>query len=265
LLQEVDCGARRTAFLDEVALVHDALPTDLRNHVSTFYWKSKFVPHPKIMGSAGTKLVLFSRYRLGNSRRYQLPCTPGNPIERDFNFKRAILEVEVPLTNGQILAILNTHLEAFPKGTDVMERQVERLLWRLKSLDEQHLAWILGGDFNLLPPGQSALLSREARGLHSEPTEICSIYERYAGVPTVAEATGEHMRRYFTFTQRSGANRLPVRTLDYFFAAPRVTIEKYAVMQEGMTELSDHLPLMGQFRLVARRDTELAATLNSSH
>ena len=251
LLQEVDCGARRTAFLDEVALLRDALPTDLRNHVSTFYWKSKFVPHPKIMGSAGTKLVLFSRYRLGKARRYQLPCTPGNPIERDFNFKRAILEVEVPLTNGQILAILNTHLEAFPKGTDVMERQVERLLWRLKSLDEQHLAWILGGDFNLLPPGQSALLSREARGLHSEPTEICSIYERYAGVPTVAEATGEHMRRYFTFTQRCGANRLPVRTLDYFFAAPRVTIEKYAVMQEGMTELSDHLPLMGQFRLVA--------------
>ena len=249
LLQEVDCGARRTAYLDEVGLLRGALPTDLRNHVSTFYWKSKFVPHPKIMGSAGTKLALFSRYRLGKARRYQLPCTPGNPIGRDFNLKRAILEVEVPLANGQILAILNTHLEAFPKGTDVMERQVERLLWRLKSLDEQHLAWILGGDFNLLPPGQSALLSREARGLHREPTELCSIYERYAGVPTVAEATGEHMRNYFTFTQPSGAKRLPVRTLDYFFVAPKVIVEKYAVMQEGMTELSDHLPLMADFRL----------------
>jgi len=249
LLQEVDCGARRTAYLDEVTLLRAALPTDLRNHVSTFYWKSKFVPHPKIMGSAGTKLVLFSRYRLGRARRYQLPRTPGNPIERDFNFKRAILEVEIPLANGQTLAILNTHLEAFPKGTDVMERQIEQLLWRLKSLDEQNLAWILGGDFNLLPPGQSALLSREARGLHTEPTEICSIYERYAGVPTVAEATGEQMRNYFTFTQRLGANRLPVRTLDYFFAAPRVTIEKYSVMQEGMTELSDHLPLVAHFRL----------------
>jgi endonuclease/exonuclease/phosphatase family metal-dependent hydrolase len=249
LLQEVDCGARRTGYLDEIALLRGSLPADLRNHVSTFYWKSKFVPHPKIMGSAGTKLVLFSRYRLGKARRYQLPCTPGNPIERDFDFKRAILEVEIPLANGHILAILNTHLEAFPKGTDVMARQVERLRWRLKSLDEQHVAWILGGDFNLLPPGQSALLSREARGLHREPTEISSIYERYAGAPTVVEATGKHMQRCFTFTQRSGANRLPVRTLDYFFAAPSVTIEKYAVMQEGMMELSDHLPLVGQFRL----------------
>jgi endonuclease/exonuclease/phosphatase family metal-dependent hydrolase len=59
------------------------------------------------------------------------------------------------------------------------------------------------------------------------------------------------MRNYFTFTQPSGANRLPVRTLDYFFVAPKVIVEKYAVMQEGTTELSDHLPLMADFRLAS--------------
>ena len=179
----------------------------------------------------------------------ELPRTPGNPIERDFNLKRAILEVEVPLANGQRLVILNTHLEAFPRRTDVMQRQIERLLWRLKALDEQNLPWILGGDFNLLPPGQSALLTDETRGIHREPTEIRSIYERYQGVPTVAAATGKHMRHYFTFTQRSGPIRLPVRTLDYFFAAPGVIIEQYAVRQEGMTEISDHLPLEARFRI----------------
>ena len=76
LFQEVDCGARRTAFVDEVTLLLNALPAEIRNHVSTYYWKSKFVPHPKILGAAGTKLVIFSRYRLGKARRYQLPCTP---------------------------------------------------------------------------------------------------------------------------------------------------------------------------------------------
>jgi len=60
LLQEVDCGARRTAYVDELALLRSAMPTDLQNHVATFYWKSKFVPHPKFLGSAGTKLVIFS-------------------------------------------------------------------------------------------------------------------------------------------------------------------------------------------------------------
>ena len=249
LLQEVDCGARRTNYLDEVALLCSAMPAEIRNHVSTFYWKSKFVPHLKIMGSAGTKLVIFSRYRLGKACRHQLPRTPGNPLEREFGLKRAILEVEIPLTNGRTLMLLNTHLEAFPKGTDVMERQIEKLLWRLKALDDQNLTWIAGGDFNLLPPGQSARLTPQDRGIHREPTEIRSVYEQYAGVPTLADATGEHMRHYFTFTQRVGAIRLPVRTLDYFFAAPRVTIEDYAVVQEDTMDLSDHLPVTARFRL----------------
>src|SRR5215469_4943301 len=116
LLQEVDQGARRTAYLNEVELVETALPPELRNQVATYYWKSRFVPHPKILGSAGTRLVIFSRCRLAKARRYQLALSPGNSIERDFNFKRAILEVEVPMVNGKTFVVLNTHLEAFPKG-----------------------------------------------------------------------------------------------------------------------------------------------------
>jgi endonuclease/exonuclease/phosphatase family metal-dependent hydrolase len=145
LLQEVDCGARRTDYLDELALLRSALPAEMQNHVATYYWRSKFVPHPKILGPAGTMLVIFSRYRLGRARRYQLPRTPGNPIGRDFNLKRAILEVELPLANGEFLRILNTHLEAFPKGTDVMERQVQKVLERLNWLDQLGPALDSGG------------------------------------------------------------------------------------------------------------------------
>ena len=54
LLQEVDCGARRTGYLDELTLLLNALPAEMQNHVATYYWRSKFVPHPKILGSAGT-------------------------------------------------------------------------------------------------------------------------------------------------------------------------------------------------------------------
>ena len=70
----------------------------------------------------------------------------------------------------------------------------------------------------------------------------------------MAEATGNQMDRYFTFTQRSGALRIPVRTLDYLFAAPTVTIERYSVQQEGMMKVSDHLPSSPNslFRLQAR-------------
>jgi endonuclease/exonuclease/phosphatase family metal-dependent hydrolase len=249
LLQEVDCGARRTQYLDELGLLRSALPDEMQNFAAAYYWKSKFVPHPKILGSAGTKLVLFSRYRLGRARRCQLPCTPGNPIERDFNLKRAILEVELPLADGGFLTVLNTHLEAFPKGTNVMERQIQKVLERLSGLDRQNQPWILGGDFNLLPPGQSARLKAETRGAHREPSEIGSIFERYAGVPTIAESTGTQMDRCFTFTRRSANRRIPIRTLDYLFTAPNVTIERYSVQQEGMMSVSDHLPLVAEFVL----------------
>jgi endonuclease/exonuclease/phosphatase family metal-dependent hydrolase len=251
LLQEVDSGARRTCYLDELALLRNALPQEMHNLATAYYWKSKFVPHPKILGPAGTKLVVFSRYRLARARRFQLPYTSGNLIERDFNLKRAILEVELPLANGDFLTVLNTHLEAFPKNTQVMERQIQKVLERLHWSGRRNRPWILGGDFNLLPPGQSARLSPEHRANHREPSEIGSIYERYPGVPTVAEATGSEMNRCFTFTQRSSRGRIPVRTLDYLFAAPSVTIERYRVQQEGMLNVSDHLPLIAEFALPA--------------
>jgi endonuclease/exonuclease/phosphatase family metal-dependent hydrolase len=251
LLQEVDCGARRTAYLDELTLLRKILSPEMPNFAATYYWKSKFVPHPKVLGPAGTMLVLFSRYRLGTARRCQLPSPPGNPIERDFNLKRAILEVELPLANGGYLTVLNTHLEAFPKGSRVMEHQIRKVLERLNWAGRRNQPWILGGDFNLLPPGQSDRLTADTRGIHREPSEIGSIYDSYAGVPTVKEATGDQMDRYCTFTQRSGANRIPIRTLDYFFAAPGITIDRYSVQQEGMMNASDHLPVIAEFTLPA--------------
>ncbi len=222
LLQEVDCGAKRTGYVDQIELLLNSLPTDLRNYVATPYWKSRFVPHPKVMGSADTRLAIFSRYRLERATRYRLPHTPGNPIANDFNFKRAILEVEIPSTNGETFVLLNTHLEAFPKGTDIMQ-------------------------LNLLPPGQGSLLDAEEKGCHREPSEISSIYERYHGVPRVSDASEKEMRNFMTFTKRMGGGRVPIRTLDYFFASPKVEIKGYAVRQEGMRRLSDHLPLVAEF------------------
>jgi endonuclease/exonuclease/phosphatase family metal-dependent hydrolase len=249
LLQEVDSSARRTAYIDQIALLRAILPRELQNHVSAYYWKSKFVPHPKVLGSAGTQLVTISRYRMGKARRYQLPCAVGNPIERDFNLKRAILEVDLPASNGSSITILNTHLEAFPKGSNVKERQVQKILERLNSLTRMGQPWILGGDFNLVPPGQATRLATQNPGIHHEPSALGPIYERYQGVPAISDATGEQMQRCFTFTQRTGETRIPVRTLDYFFASPAVKIECYTVPQEEMMGVSDHLPLIADFTL----------------
>src|SRR5260370_11509508 len=86
--------------------------------------------------------------------------------------ERASLKGGVSCAGGGRFVILNTHLEAFGRGTNIMERQVSKVLAELESLEHENLPWIIGGAFNLLPPGQGACLRPVERGSHIIPSAI---------------------------------------------------------------------------------------------
>jgi len=250
LLQEVDVRSKRTAYLNQIRLLADALPAELKSSVSTYYWRSRFVPHPKIWGPVATKLVVFSRFRISAARRFQLPLTPGDPLVREFGFRRAFLELELPLTTGRRFFVLNTHLEAFPGNSPVMQWQVSALLRRLQALSDAKVPWLLGGDFNLLPPGQYLTLSPEDRGPHTDSLELAMLFDRYSGVPRPADATSPDQSKFYTYCRPTPSGRKPARTLDYLFSSENVRLQDYAVRQQGTASLSDHFPVAATYRLL---------------
>jgi len=249
LLQEVDDGCGRSGGLDQLALLRERLPASYGNHTSAFYWKAWFVPHPRIMGPVGMKLSVLSKYPLISARRHALADVPRNALFQVFNIRRAILEVRVPVQGGGEFAVINTHLEAFVEGSDVMQRQVRQLDSLLKSLDREQIPWVAAGDLNLLPPGEYDRLQERERWLYNPNSEIELLYGNHAVLPTLKQATGPEQKKFWThFPNRPWANGLD-RVIDYMLYSPSMTMTGHHVLAEGNLDVSDHMPVVGEFVL----------------
>jgi endonuclease/exonuclease/phosphatase family metal-dependent hydrolase len=244
LLQEVDDGADRTDREDQLARLLALLPDEYTCHVSAFYWKARFVPHPRIMGSVGMKLSTIARYRIAAATRHQLPVVRDDLLTRQFTPKRAVLEVRLPIAGGAQFAALNTHLEAWAGESDIMEQQVAAVQALLEQLAAERVSWVLGGDFNLLPPGQYQKLAGDQRVYYAQSTQLAVLYDRYQAVPSLADVTGPAAAAWVTHFPNDPAVSAPDRTIDYVFVSNDVTVTSTRVGGEEMLAVSDHLPVI---------------------
>lgn len=249
LLQEVDDGSARTDYEDQLARLLALLPQDYRCHTSAFYWKAAFVPHPRIMGAIGHKLSIVSKYQIDQASRYQLALAPGNPLTQQFNPKRAILEARLPVENSQDVALLTTHLEVANRGTEVMQKQVAAVRERLDALDQNGATWLLGGDFNLLPPGQFERLQEDQKSNFRAETELQPLFDRYHVIPGLEDIHGDNASQWYTMFVNDPRTTKPDRTLDYIFFAESMTLVDGYVRQHDTLSISDHLPVIAEFKL----------------
>ncbi len=250
LLQEVDDGAKRTDGEDQLARLLDLLSGDYACHASAFYWKARFVPHPQILGSVGMKLSTLSRFRIDAATRYQLPQMPSDPLTRQFDIRRAILETHLPVDGGGDFVVLNTHLDAFAQGTDTMQRQVALTRDHLDDLTDGDTPWVIGGDFNLLPPGrQYDDLTTDQQRYYETDTELAVLTDAYDSVPSLDEANGPDREAWFTHFPNDPAADGPDRTIDFLFHAPNVTLGDHVVRSRDTLAISDHLPLIATYTL----------------
>lgn len=249
LLQELHDGAKASDYQDQLALLQERLVDLYPCSTQAFYWKARFVPHPRILGSVGMKLATLSRYRIDHAERLQLPRVPANPIVKPFGFKRALLVSELPLRDGGRLSVINTHLDAFAQGDDTMQRQVAMTRMLLDRLESQGTPWLFGGDLNLLPPGQYARLPESQRSWYVEHSELQDLAGHYPMIPSLDEVNGDKQAKWYTYSPNGAEIPGPDRTLDYLFHSPRLKRLKATVRQRDTLRISDHLPLVARFLL----------------
>lgn len=247
LLQEVDDGAKRTDYEDQAARLLTLLDSRYPCHTSAFYWKAAFVPHPRIWGAVGMKLVTLSKYRITTATRHQLALVPSDPLTQQFNLKRATLEARLPVAGGNDFVVLNTHLEAFAQGSNVMEQQVAQTQDLLQRLTDRGYDWIIGGDFNLIPPEASYIRLSDEQKRHDKPeTELVHLYDNFQAVPSLADLEGENHQQWYTHFPNNPAVPAPNRTIDYFFLSPKIQVRNAFVRQHDTLDISDHLPVIAE-------------------
>jgi len=246
MLQEVDDGAKRTDYEDQLACLLALLPEDYSCHASAFYWKAAFVPHGRIMGAVGMKLSVISKYKIAEAARRQLALIPKDPVTKQFNLKRAVLETRLPIEGtGRAFAVMTTHLDAFAQGTDTMERQVGQVKGILDGLSKEGNPWVIGGDFNLLASANSYhRLPQEERAYFNPRSEIGPLLDAYESVPALGDIEGPEYGKWFTHFPNGPRSEGPDRTIDYIFLSEGIQITEKHVRQSDTLTISDHLPIV---------------------
>ncbi|WP_437881717.1 endonuclease/exonuclease/phosphatase family protein [Pseudomonas sp. LRF_L74] len=245
LLQELQDGAHASHYQNQLQLLKQRLSDLYPCSSEAFYWRASFVPYPKIWGSVGTKLATLSRFRIERAERLQLPRASNNWLARPFAPRHSLLVSYLSLRNGRELAVINTRFaDPLPQSNAAL-RQVAMTRGLLDQLENQDTPWLLGGDLNLLPPGQYHRLAEPQR-LRFQPRSELAPLLVYPVIPTSEEAD---QSRWFTRFPNDPAVRGPDRTVDYLLYSPALSRLDGYVRRRDTREISDHLPLVGRLLL----------------
>lgn len=244
LLQEVDRRSARTGRRDQWRWLAERAGWPA--WVTTPYHRSLYVPHPprRPLGRMEMHLGIGAAFPLGSARRHPLPPLAEPPLRQAFNLHRAMLVAETPLGDGRTLALAVTHLSAFSRGDGTLPRQVAVIGAWMAARRAAGQPFVLGGDFNLLPPGDDpARLGPEAAEYADRPDPLAALIPAFRTVFPAERLLDPALCTYLP----PGADR-PDRVLDYLFVSDEVEVLD-ARVAPAPAWLSDHLPVVARLRV----------------
>jgi len=147
-LQEVDIDSKRSVYVDQVQYILDN--TDLNYAVYASQWKADYIPSDGL-GQMNSGNAILSKYPLDNAERIALPLIgEQSGLVQYFYLRRNVLVADVTIKDKKI-NLLGTHTSAY--STDGTKKiQLEKIKEKVAEIDSKGERFILGGDFNNLPP-----------------------------------------------------------------------------------------------------------------
>jgi endonuclease/exonuclease/phosphatase family metal-dependent hydrolase len=245
MTEEIEVDSKRSAYIDQVRFLLENTNLRYAGYMST--WNARYVPSEGV-GRIDLGNAILSRYPITRAERIrQVDRTDQDPLTSTFYIKRAIGRVEVDVGQGRRIAAYVVHTEAYDQDGTKQE-QIQQIHDVLK---QETLPWVIGGDFNELPPvcderaapgtpgscdGKlrlSGFLDERASSQGTDfeqPPYTPSVMKQYYDdfepyIPLSRYGIGEeNQRRYFTHTvlgpdsvNDQGVPGFWNRTLDYLF------------------------------------------------
>lgn len=262
LLEEIEVNSRRSAYVDMVDVLLRETSLGYAAYFST--WRSRYVP-TEGLGRMDLGNAILSKYPITEARAIrQADRTDQDAVTAAFYLHRAIGRAVLDLGDAGPAAVYVVHTEAYDvDGTK--QRQIAQIH---QILGDEPLPFVIGGDFNELPPvavRRETFPDERATALCSEdfvqppytPEVLQPFYDDFvAAIPLAAYGTTEaSQRRFFTHSvlgpdeiNESGEAGFWNRTLDYLFAGGGSDFEEGSgdVLQvRGQRVAGDGAPLAG--------------------
>lgn len=272
MTEEIEVNSRRSAHYDMVQGILENTRLNYGAYIQT--WDSRYVPSEGV-GRTDLGNAIFSRYPITFAERIrQVDRTDQDAVTATFYIHRMIGRSIIDVGDNREIAAYVVHTEAYDQdGTKA--KQIQQIHDEIK---KETRPFVLGGDFNELPPTAvrledfpDELASAEGTDFEQPPYTpqiMQKFYDDYLPWVTLERYgdTEEQQRAYYTHTvagpghvDENGKPQFWNRTLDYLFVtkADAWKVGTTDVLQEngrlGITSnplwLSDHAPVVGTWVL----------------
>ena len=259
-IQEIDINCKRSGYIDEMQYIIDNTYFKYAAYASRLH--DQYLPSDNL-GRINTGNAVFSRWKL-TAERIQLPDrTDYDALSSYFYMRSSFVKAKIQMPEHKSFYAIATHFEAF--ATDSTRKmQAEKLASELAKIDAISANWILGADFNMIPPGSDKVdfcmddkcegesyhnpgdkpFHKDGSNCEPDTSNLRILYTKYKPDITL-DVYKQNQEKYFSYlpahTQRNYVTD-EWRKLDYLFTNYN-WIEGTELTHQDCLMLSDHVPV----------------------